>query len=234
MSLFHPTNLVCPSCEAPIEMMAVSSVNADRRPDFRDDILENRFQDVTCAACNTQFRLQPEFNYLDAGRGQWIVALPSSRLRDHLGVEDEADALFDASYGEKAPAAARDVGENLNRRVTFGWPAVREKLLLRAHDLDDAVIEMVKMDVLRRIPEAPVREGVELRVVAVHETAFDMLWLETATEAPVTQMSVPRSIYTAIVAVPDDWAKLRARIDNGPFVDMQKTFIGPGRVKAAE
>ncbi|MEO0767241.1 MAG: CpXC domain-containing protein [Pseudomonadota bacterium] len=234
MSLFHPTNLVCPSCEARIEMMAVSSVNADRRPDLRDDILENRFQDVTCGACNTQFRLQPEFNFLDAGRGQWIAAMPANRLRDHLVMEDDAAELFAASYGDKAPQGARDVGKDLTQRLTFGWPAVREKLLLQAHDLDDVIIEMVKMDVLRQMPNAPLSEGVELRVISVEEDAFEMVWLETATEKAISPITVPRSFYQAIVDAPAPWNKLRARLENGFFVDMQKTFIGPGRAQAAE
>ena len=80
-------------------MAAVGSVNADRRPDLRQDILEDRFQDAACAACNKSFRLQPQFNYLDAGRGQWIAAMPANLLRDHLLLEDEARELFATSYG---------------------------------------------------------------------------------------------------------------------------------------
>ena len=77
MSLFQSVNLTCPSCDSLITMDSVGSVNADRRPDLRDDIIHNRFQDVTCENCGNSFRLQPNFNYLDAGRGQWIAGMPA-------------------------------------------------------------------------------------------------------------------------------------------------------------
>jgi hypothetical protein len=232
MSLFHPVNLVCPACKEAITMQAVGSVNADRRPDFRDDILQDRFQDVTCSACGESFRLQPQFNYLDAGRGQWIAALPAGRLRTHLEVEDEVAALFADSYGSHAPKAAQAVGEGLQVRITFGWPAVREKLLIREHALDDTILEMMKMHILRSVPSAPIAEGVELRCVRVGEDAMIFVWLETASEAPIQEISAPRGVYDAIAANPEGWENLRKKLENGAFVDIQKLYMGEGRPAA--
>jgi len=81
-------------------MDAVGSVNADRRPDFREDILQDRFQNVTCESCDDTFRLQPKFNYLDAGRRQWIAALPSAQMLDWIEAEAEVADLFEQSYGK--------------------------------------------------------------------------------------------------------------------------------------
>ena len=229
MSLFHPVNLVCPACSEAITMMAVGFVNADRRPDFRDAILDDSFQDVTCDACSETFRLQPQFNYLDAQRGQWIAAMPAGRLRAHLEVEDEVSALFEDSYGANAPQAAQSVAEGLDVRVTFGWPAVREKLLARANDLDDAILEMMKMHILRSVPSAPIEEGVELRCVQVGEDAMTFVWLETLTEKAIQEISGPRAVYDAIAANPEGWAKTRQKLENGFFVDMQKLYMGEGR-----
>ncbi len=234
MSLFRPKNLTCPSCGAAITMDAVGSINADRRPDYREDIMENRFQDVTCGACQATFRLQPDFNYLDAGRGQWIAALPAGEMPGYLEAEDEASALFATSYGDQAPKAAQAVGDALAMRVTFGWPAVREKLLLREHDLDDGVVELVKMDVMRRIPSAPLAQGVELRVVDVTEEMLVMVWLHTDTEKVIEELQVPRPLYDAIAGEPELWGPVRSQLENGPFVDMQKLYMGPGRAAAAE
>ncbi|WP_323776630.1 CpXC domain-containing protein [Leisingera sp.] len=231
MSLFHPVNLVCPQCEAPVTMMAVGSVNADRRPDLRDDILEDRFQDVTCEACGESFRLQPQFNYLDAGRGQWIAAMPASRLRDHLEIEDEAAALFDTSYGASAPAAARDVGSGLAVRLTFGWPAVREKLLIRQLGLEDVIVEMMKLHILRSVESVPMAEGIELRLVNTDEDSdgYVFAWLETASEKYIEYMTVPAELYRAIEGNPEGWSAIRKRLDTGHFVDMQKLYMGEGR-----
>lgn len=230
MSLFHPVNLVCPSCKATITMEAVGSVNADRRPDFREAILADAFQDTPCKACGKSFRLQPEFNYLDAGRGQWIAGMPADRMPHYLATEDEVTDLFAKSYGKLAPKAAQDVGGKLTMRLTFGWPAIREKLLARAHDLDDTVLEMMKLDLLRRLPSAPMKQGVELRLVAVTEAGqFVMSWLHTATEEVLQQLQVERALYDAIAANTDGWAKIRGQLENGPFVDIQKLYMGEGR-----
>ena len=81
MSLFRPVNLVCPNCKELIVMQAVGSVNADRRPDFRDAILADEFQDVTCESCQHEFRLQLLHALLDARVG-------------HLGLRQAIDPLF--------------------------------------------------------------------------------------------------------------------------------------------
>jgi len=229
MSLFVPMTVNCPGCGALVTMDAVGSVNADRRPDYRDAIIGNVFQEVECGECGETFRLQPEFNYLDAGRGQWIASLPADRLRAHLAVEDESKALFDRSYGPDAPAAAQAVGRTLDMRVTFGWPALREKLVARAAGLDDTVLEMLKLDLLRRLPEAPLREGVELRLAAAGEHVLTFVWVTSETEDVLGEFAARRELYDAIADNQPDWAPVRARLADGPFVDIQKLFMGEGR-----
>lgn len=229
MSLFQPLNMACPVCGKLVTVDAVGSVNADRRPDLRDDILANAFQDMTCPSCKGSFRLQPNFNYLDAGRGQWIASMPGSRMPHYLEIEDKVTELFDTSYGKDAPPAAQTVGRDLAVRLTFGWPAVREKLLIREHGLDDAVVEMLKLDLLRRLPRAPLAPGVELRLIDVSDTVLLMVWLETSSEDIKGDVQVPREMYDGIAAHSEEWAPIRAELENGPFVDMQKLYMGEGR-----
>lgn len=226
MSLFHPVNLVCPNCGAAITMRAVGSVNADRRPDYRDDILEDRFQDVTCEACGTSSRLQPQFNYLDAGRGQWIAAFPAHRVQDHRELIAEISELFEESYGAGAPEAAQAVGEGLDVRLTFGWPAVREKLYLREHGLDDEIIEMMKLHMLRKLPSAPIQAGVELRCVGVTDDLLVFAWIETASEKGIETIQAPREIYDTIAANVEGWQQVRNTLQDSAFVDMQKLYMG--------
>ncbi len=229
MSLFHPVNLVCPNCQALITMDAVGSVNADRRPDLRQAILDDKFQDTTCGACGESFRLQPEFNFFDAGRRQWIAAMQAPRVTQYLTIEDEVSELFASSYGGRAPAAARVVGETLDVRLTFGWPALREKLILREHGLDDRIIELIKLDLLRNLPEAPLDLGTEMRLLRVADDVLPFLWIESATEAPVEEVVLPRAAYDTFAANLAPWEPVLAQLTDGPFVDMQKLFLGQGR-----
>lgn len=230
MSLFHPVNLVCPACKAAITMPAVGSVNADRRPDLRDEILEDRFQDTVCEACGAGFRLQPQFNFLDVGRGQWLAAMPALRIAEYVEVEDEITAVFDTSYGSGAPSAAQDIGKGLTVRLTFGWPAVREKILARAAGLDDVSLEVLKLDMLRSMTGAPLAPGVELRLVRDMGSDLGFAWLASASEASAgDEFLVSRYAYDAIAADPEPFAALRDALTDGPFVDMQKLYVGRGR-----
>jgi hypothetical protein len=81
MSLLMPLNLRCPHCGTVNNAPVAGSINADRRPDLRQAILENRFQDTVCSKCNTSFRAECDLNLLDVERQQWIVALPASASR---------------------------------------------------------------------------------------------------------------------------------------------------------
>lgn len=229
MSLFRSTNVSCPNCQKTVNMNGVGSVNADRRPDLRDAILRSDFQDTTCPHCQTSFRLAPEFNYLDVGRHQWIASMPAHRLRDWIECEDAAKASFEISYGAKAQASAREIGADLNVRLTFGWPALREKILAQEHGIDDAFLEMLKMETMRRIPSAPLDEGIELRLVDVGDEVLTFVWIDAATEETLQALQIRRTLLEAIVENAEAWQSIRAKLTDGPFVDMQKLFMGQGR-----
>lgn len=232
MSLFRSTNVSCPNCGETVNMSGVGSVNADRRPDFRDAILQSRFQDETCPHCQTTFRLAPEFNYLDVGRNQWIASLPASRIRDWIELEDQAKESFDISYGSKAPQGARDIGDDLGVRLTFGWPALREKLLARQHAIDDAALEMLKLETIRRVPSTPLAEGIELRLVEVTDEVLTFVWIDAASEDVLETLQVRRTLLDAILENAEAWQGIRDQLTDGPFVDMQKLFMGQGRAVA--
>lgn len=232
MSLFTNSNVTCPNCGAVVNMPAVGSVNADRRPDLRAAILDDTFQMTSCPTCQESFRLAPAFNYLDVGHGQWLAGMPAGGVADWPGAEDEARAVFAAAYGPTVPAAARAVAEGMQVRLCFGWPAIREKIWLKEAGLDDVVIEMMKLDIMRRLKDAPFVAGVEMRVVAEEGPVLRVVWVEADTEAVVQSFGVQRAMYDAILAKPGPWAPVQAQLTDGPFVDMQKLFVGEGRAAA--
>lgn len=229
MSLFNLTSITCPDCKTTSDFDAAGSVNADRRPDLRDQILDNSFQTVRCPSCEAAMRLEPVVNYLDVANGLWLAAYPPRQIGDYLKLEDEVQRLFDESYGAHASDSAQAVGADLHPRLTFGWPGTREKLLLRMNGLDDVAIEMLKLDLLRRLPEAPLRPGVELRVVDVSEEALNLVWIETASEEVLQAFECKRALLAEIEGNPEGWAAIRASLTGGLFVDMQKLYLGEGR-----
>ncbi|NEK24102.1 hypothetical protein GV827_17075 [Sulfitobacter sp. JBTF-M27] len=229
MSLFTTTTIECSECQTTSDFQAAGSVNADRRPDLRDDILNNSFQSVNCPSCDAEMRLEPLFNYLDMEFGLWLAAYPPRQITDFRTLEKEVQALFDESYGAKATPSAQEVGADLRPRLTFGWPATREKLLLRKSGLDDVSIEMLKLDLLRRVPEAPLQAGIELRVVDVAPDTLTLVWIDMMTEDVSQQIEVDRALLLEIEANPEGWNPIRTDLTKGMFVDMQKLYMGVGQ-----
>lgn len=227
MSLFTTSTVTCPSCASQIAMEAVGSVNADRRPDLREDILKGRFQREACASCGTEFRLDPRFTYLDQELGLWMSVRPWPGIGDWPAACEAAQALFDHAYGTGASPAARDIGAGLRQRLVFGWPAVREKIALAGLGLDDGVLELAKIAILRGGAGAALDDGVELRLVGIEGAEMVFCWLDALTERVVDQFAVPRRLYDEIAADPAAWGALGTRIAEPPFVDMQKDLYRP-------
>ena len=225
MSIFKIVSLRCPACDTAVDFEAVHSVNADRRPDLRADILADQFQQQQCPECGTEFRLDPAFNLLDTQRGQWIAAAPLGQMRDWQAVELEAQALFERAYGADAPEAAQEIGSQLRARVTFGWPALREKLLARDEDLDDVSLELCKAYIMRNV-DSPIGAETELRLLAVEPEHLQFGWLLAADGSLGPKMKLARSVYEQIAADEEGaWAELRDSLSTAFFVDINRLLM---------
>jgi hypothetical protein len=227
MSLFHPATLACPSCEEPVEFQACGSVNADRRPDLRQAIVEGQFQRGTCKKCGTAFRLDPELVYLDIERNQWISAYPVSRVGQWEEVEALAREAFAKSYGDKSTPAAQEIGRDLKPRLVFGWAALREKLLLAEHGLDDVNFELLKIALLRGMDNPPLAGDAELRLTTIDpvENELEIAFVISQSEQLIETLRVPRELYDEIAADHEGWQELREEISAGYFVDMRRLMV---------
>lgn len=225
MSLFVNAFAVCGQCGDRSEQKLAASVNADRRPDLRQDILDGTFQAVDCPACGARLRLPVHLSFLDVGRGQWILAESIDLLPEWRTVEADAQAVFDRSYGSRAPPAGRELGAALRPRVVFGWPALRETLTCDALGLDPLALELLKLAMIRNLPGAPLDEMTELRLTAGGEM-LDFAWVNGAGEQEVASISVGRDLYDSVVADQAPWSAIAAELAGRMFLDLRRLFLG--------
>jgi hypothetical protein len=228
MSLFHPAALKCPNCGAETEVQRNASVNVDRRPDLRVAILDGNFQSEACGKCGTALRLPPHLTLLDLGRNQWIMAEPLSLLERWSEAEADARVTYAETFGDRAPPSARGLAKNLQPRLVFGWPALREKLIARDLGLDDVTLELLKIAIMREVDKPPMADQTELRLVAGNAETLNLLWIEAETEGPVAALPVPREIYDDVAGDAEAWAPLRAEFEGKLFVDLKRLITGPG------
>jgi hypothetical protein len=221
MSIFHPAKAKCPECGTETDVDLAASVNADRRPDLRAAIITDNFQVTPCPNCGTRMRLPAHMSYINQRRGQWILVDAPEAAADLARSEAEAHDVFNGLYGAGAPDVAQEMGRDLKPRLVFGWPALREKLLCNEYEIDDAALELLKIAVLRNVPDPTFADQTELRLIGRAEDALRFAWIESATEKRLSELSVPRNVYDGIAA-DAAWAPLRARFDGQYFVDVKR------------
>lgn len=227
MSIFRTVDMPCPACGTPARFELVYSVNADRRPDLRDAILDGRFQRETCTRCGTAFRVEPEFTYIDVGRGQYVGAWPQAMRPRWKECAAKTRAAFDDAMGSRAPPEAQALGAGVAVRVVFGWRALEEKLRARGMGIDDVTLELAKLAAMRSSEDTPAPGRRALRLVGERDGDLLLAWVGgSATDDPGL-LRVPRAVLDEIEAAPADWAALRAMVAEGEVVDFQRNLL-PG------
>jgi len=227
MSIFREETLACPACGTEVEFELVQSVSADRRPDLRDAILDGSFQRKACPSCGKGFRVEPEFVYMDFGRGQYLGVWPATRRHEWQACAAQTRAVFDAALGKDAPASARKLGDKLQVRAVFGWPALLEKVLARQLGIDDRTLEVTKLAVMRTRDETPLPGARELRLVGAVDGDPVLAWVGTAPsgEEREAALRVPRQLIADIEAEPEKWQALRDGVGEADVVDFQRELL---------
>jgi hypothetical protein len=228
MSLIRTQTITCPACENQSRHEIAESVNADRRPDLRDAILDDSFQRIICPVCGGALRFSPHMTYFDSERHQWILALPAHDRPIWESFESGALDIFNRGFGPAAPRMAQSLGKTLTSRVTFGWSGLREKLLCVQFGVNDADLELLKVLLMGTVESTHVRDDAALRLIGV-DASGDLLigWVSDDNESVDETLTVPRSLLGDIASDPDAWDALRAEIANGSFVDATKLLVQP-------
>lgn len=229
MSMFNSVTMPCPVCGTSKAFDLVASVNADRRPDLRAAIMDGSFQREKCDSCGSTFRTPPLMTYLDMARHQWILVQPGGDVRQWKGLQEKARSIFAVAYGPDAPLEAQEIGREMNARVVFGWGALSEKLLCTEHGLDDVNLELLKMAVLKDVPDPPLTDQNDLRLVGVQGAELVLSWVSSEDEHVSGTLRVPREVYDEIAADKDVWQPLRDELSADPFVDFNRLITAdPG------
>jgi hypothetical protein len=233
MSVFDTAVTGCPACGTDCEFELVLSVNADRRPELRQEILDGTFQALPCPNCGARMRLPPEFSYLELRRGHFIGVFPAPAITAWREHEQAVLEAFAQSFGANAPPAARALGAGLTPRLVFGWPALQEKLLARDLELEDDILELLKLALLERVQGLTISFDSELRLAGGDAERLSLDWLRAETGEVASNFVVPRAAYTAIAGELETWAPLRARIVGPAFVDLRRAALSEAEAGVA-
>lgn len=229
MSVVQSEVVQCPHCGAEQIQRVAQSINAERSPHYREQILAGEFQRPTCSQCAQSFEIGQPFIYVDLPRKHWFGVFSGADESGWRDLEEGPQRALDVA--RSAPGGQGVVGDPRVRCV-FGLTALREKLLLDDLGLDDVAVEIMKFCLVTSAdPETEqlIAEDRTLRIVNVSETHFELISSVVDPEAEATLLSVPREVYDEIVAEPRRWKDLRAFLTSGTYVDAGRVFVGGAR-----
>ena len=227
MSIFRSVEVPCPACATPVAYELVHSVNAGRRPDLREAVLDGSFQRQACPSCGHAFRVEPEFIYIDLGRALYIGVWPAAKWRLWRECASKTRDVFEEAMGSRAPLEARSIGKGLAVRAVFGWPALVEKILAQQAGIDDRSLEVAKLAVMRSQAEVPAPGSSELRLIAERDGDPVLAWIggRTAAEDDAPPLRVPRQLIADIEADPAAWKTARECAAEGDVVDFPREVL---------
>lgn len=170
MSVFQPTAVKCPQCDAKQFVDLLDTINVDRFAWLRDRILQRKLHRLSCPRCGADALIEKKLFYMDRGRNTFIlIATPRSRP-DYRKAPQVLNRLV-----AQIPVPLRGSRSRYTRTV-FGLEEMREKLVAQDAGLDDRIVELMKGYILEDHPVLMRRP--RLRIVletvsseAVHFTA---------------------------------------------------------------
>jgi hypothetical protein len=212
VSTFVTRSFVCPRCGQKSERSVALGVNIGRHARPREQILARAFQRFPCPRCAVVSVVEDAFTYVDFDRKQLLALYPRAEQPRWRERDAEVRALFERNFtADGLPGAARELGEGQRVRSVFGLEALREKLVCFDAGLDDAALEAMKVELLRRGLPMPQSVDDQLRLDEVRD---DALVLRVEDGGTVT---ASRRDYAT--ACGDAYAPLRAELAAGPYVD---------------
>lgn len=220
MSTLLPALIACPLCGDLRTRDVAVGLHGDDLAAMRAAIFDGSFQRVVCDACHFGFRVEAPSTYLDLPRGHFIMCFAASDEARWRELEGEVQRLYDANVVDHAPPYAQELVGPQWLRTVFGLPALREKLVVAEHDLDDRVVEVLKLELIRTRKWVfdPARRP-RLRELT-HEALVFEGWLSERVE-----LAVPRAAYDHIARSELHRASIE-RVGAGSYVDLGRVMVG--------
>lgn len=220
MSTIINAPVSCPRCGHVYEVAIADSIGANRAPWLLDAVLDGSFHRFDCPQCRHAITIEKEILFTDFLRGHWIGVFPPGDEPRFEECGELVTSTFREALLEKAPPLVTTWAPQMRVRVVFGIPDLREKLLLWHNDLDDRVVEILKIDLLADRPELIERGIFALRVdgVIAENGALALVSrpFPTTDRCPPLAMLVPRETY-------DEAASLLPQLE----VEHRELFAGP-------
>ena len=154
MSTFHTVEVTCAACQEPFEARLLDSLNAYRHPAGRQELLDRTLHRHTCPHCGVHNVFDKPMLYTDLGQGLFVQSLPEVERLRFAALEHEIVQVHQGVFSSpNSPPFVREIGQAAPPRLVFGYEELREKIVAAEHDLDDRLIEILKLQLIMGWPD---------------------------------------------------------------------------------
>lgn len=206
MSTTYQAPVACPRCGDHFDATLFTNLHVTRSPEVRDDILAGRFQRFDCPHCAASVRVEPSMLYTDFERYRWYAVFPQWAIEHRHDLAEMVLEGFQRNMTVQCAPIVRSWAPMFRIRVVFGLPSLRDKLLCDDAGLDDRVLEVFKLQLVRdRFPEA-FRPDATLYLDRVEPLKLIFILTvpgERDDLEVVRRVAVGRVAYEALAATPD-------------------------------
>lgn len=193
MSTTHAKTVTCPYCQTEQSVLLAESANVMRSPQWRTLMLSGRFHLFTCTQCQHPFVVQVDVLYSDFQRRIFMGCFPQQPSELYPDLEAKLRQTWQTVVLQEAPAKVRELfaGEEDQAwqrvRLVPDYPSLQEKVLIFEHDLDDRLIEAMKLSLWESIPRQGPEFLAELYLEAVSAHG-DLRFVAVQTDGSLSPM----------------------------------------------
>jgi hypothetical protein len=150
MSISLNKVLPCRACGADIEATTFESINPTRHPFLQDQLLERTLLRRTCDSCGALHDHYDRLIWTDLPGRLCVCILQEDDRPRWAQLENEALDALSVPLRAEGPPAVRLWGDQVRIRLVFGTEELREKVICRLADLDDRIVEYLKVTLMDR------------------------------------------------------------------------------------
>ena len=141
MSISEKQTIKCPACGEISDLTVWESITANDSPDLKSDLLKGKINIFNCGACGQKALFPSPILYTDDAKKLVISFSPQTD-------ESEKQKLFEEIKESSQKSGELENYPDYNLRFVTSYNELLEKILIFDNDLDDKVLEVIKLLVL--------------------------------------------------------------------------------------
>ena len=229
MSTLYNASITCSSCGESVHVEIADSLNANRMPAARERVLARELFTTDCA-CGRRITAIHSVLYVDFERGLWVQVAPEEERIRYPELEGGVLSAYREAFDPATyPMAVAALGAMVRPRLAFGYEELREKVVAADAGLDDALLEVLKLELLVARPDL-LTDGVELMVLTAVDDQLLRLDLHSFAGGEgqvIGELGVARAGYESVVARRADVVAIYPGLFERPYVNIARYRFAP-------